>query len=102
MNPLTENEIRSSFVNASRRERSQATLPDLDTLDWDSLDYLGWRDAKRPLNAYVVVEVAGTPTGLLLRTAPRVEGRRAGLCSWCQDVVVGVDVSMYVTKRAGA
>ncbi|KNX37980.1 FBP domain-containing protein [Luteipulveratus halotolerans] len=102
MNPLTENDIRSSFVNASRRERSQATLPDLDTLDWDSLDYLGWRDAKRPLNAYVVVEVAGTPTGLLLRTAPRVEGRRAGLCSWCQDVVVGVDVSMYVTKRAGA
>jgi len=30
--PLTEQEIRASFVNASRREAKQASLPDLERL----------------------------------------------------------------------
>ena len=43
MNPLTEKLIRASFVNCSRREASQLTLPaDLSDLRWDRLDYLGW------------------------------------------------------------
>ena len=52
MNPLTEKQIRASFVNASKREAAQATLPDLDTLAWDRLDDLGWRGRQAPLRAY--------------------------------------------------
>jgi hypothetical protein len=104
MNPLTEKQIRASFVNASKREASQATLPDLDTLDWERLDYLGWHDRKAPLSAYVVLELDGVPTGVLLRSADATAGRRRtkGVCAWCEDVVVTDDVSLYVARRGGA
>lgn len=100
MKPLTEADIRGSFVNASRREGKVATLPDLATVAWDDLDFLGWRDPRRPLTAYVVMEVDGDPTGLLLRTASAT--RRKMLCNWCRDIVSRDDVALYVAPRAGA
>ncbi|BDZ41870.1 hypothetical protein GCM10025865_11690 [Paraoerskovia sediminicola] len=103
MEPLTEKQIRSSFINASRREAAQATLPDLDALDWTALDYLGWRDRKAPLSSYVVVEIDGEPRGVLLRASdPSLRGRRKAVCNWCEDVVVTEDVSLYVARRGGA
>ena len=103
MNPLTEKQIRASFLNASRREVAQAVLPDLDTLPWDQLDVLGWRDRKAPLSAYVVLELDGTPTGVLLRSAEAKSSKRTkGVCAWCEDVVVTDDVSLYVARRGGA
>ncbi|MDF8266079.1 FBP domain-containing protein [Luteipulveratus sp. YIM 133296] len=102
MNPLSDKQIRMSFTNASRREANQAILPDLDAVDWENLDYLGWRDAKRPQLAYVVLERDGEPAGVLLRSVPRPERRRAMVCVWCEDVVVTDDVSMYIARRAGA
>ena len=46
---LTEKEIRASFINASVRERTSATLPvGFADLEWDRLDFLGWRDPKLP------------------------------------------------------
>ncbi|ROS75430.1 FBP domain-containing protein [Cellulomonas sp. PhB143] len=104
MNPLNEKQIRASFVNASKREAAQATLPDLDAIDWESLDYLGWRDRKAPLAAYAVLELDGAPTGVLLRAGdPSPDGRRRkAVCAWCEDVVVTDDVSLYVARRGGA
>lgn len=104
MLPLTENQIRSAFVNASRREAAQATLPPLDTLDWSSLEYLGWRDRKAPLSAYVVAEIDGEPVGVLLRSTENAPGRvrRKAVCQWCTDVVETADVTLYVARRAGA
>ena len=103
MNPLTEKQIRSSFINASRREVAQAFLPDLAELPWDRLDYLGWRDRKAPLAAYVVLELDGEPTGVLLRaSAPPASGRRrTALCSWCRDLS-SVEATLYVARRGGA
>lgn len=103
MKPLNENDIRDSFVNASRREVAQAALPDLAEIDWDRLEYLGWRDAKRPL-AYVVIEIGDKLTGIILRaSAPTKDGRRRkAMCAWCEDVIETDDVSMYVARRAGA
>ena len=104
MTPLTEKQLRACFVNASKREANQATLPDLATLDWDNLDYLGWVDRKSPLVAYAIVEVDGEPTGVLLRAGDAKAGRarRKGVCAWCEDVVVTGDVSLYVARRGGA
>jgi FBP C-terminal treble-clef zinc-finger len=101
--PLTEQQVRACFVNASRREAANATLPDLSAVDWERCDYLGWRDTKAPLSAYVVLEVDGAPVGLLLRgSSPSVgRGRRAAVCAWCTDVVED-DVTLYVTRRGGA
>ncbi len=86
MEPLTEKQIRASFVNASRREAADATLPVLAELDWDRLDYLGWRDRKAPLSAYAVVPLDGTPVGVLLRSSDRGQRRTSAVCAWCEDV----------------
>jgi hypothetical protein len=103
MTPLTEKQIRASFVNASKREAAQATLPDLDAVDWDRIDYLGWRDRKAPLAAYAVLEIDGAPVGVLLRAAdPSGRTRRKSLCAWCEDVVATDDVTLYVARRGGA
>ncbi|WP_353952677.1 FBP domain-containing protein [Knoellia sp. S7-12] len=105
MNPLTENEIRSSFVNASKREVAQASLPDLSALDWERLEYLGWRDSKRPLG-YAVVVIDDVPRGIILRAAPPASAlggrRRSAICAWCEDPIETKDVSLYVAKRGGA
>ncbi|MCC2316221.1 FBP domain-containing protein [Cellulomonas xiejunii] len=102
MLPLTEKQLRTSFVNASRREANDATLPDLSALDWDRLDYLGWRDRRAPLSAYVVLELDAGPTGVLLRAADAPLVRRRTVCAWCEDLVVTDDVTMYVARRGGA
>jgi hypothetical protein len=104
MNPMTEKQLRSSFVNASKREAAQAALPDLSALPWADLDYLGWRDRKAPLSAYVVLEVDGAPTGVLLRSSTPGSGsvRRKALCAWCADLTATDDVTLYVARRGGS
>jgi hypothetical protein len=109
MHPLTERDVRASFVNASRREAAQATLPDLSALRWDRLDYLGWTDRKAPLMSYVVVPDSdgtdgadGVLVGVVLRSTDRTARRRQAVCAWCEDVVAVDDVSLYVARRAGA
>jgi len=100
MIPLTENQIRSSFVNASQRERKEASLPDLAQVRFDDLDYLGWRDRKQPSIGYVVAIIDGEPVGVLLRLADgRVRSRPQ--CSWCDDVHLPNDVVFFIAKRAG-
>ena len=103
MNALTEKQIRASFVNTTRREATQATVPDLAELGWDRLDYLGWQDRRAPLSAYVVLELDGAPTGVLLRAsaAPASGRRRKALCAWCRDLA-SVGAMLYVARRGGA
>jgi hypothetical protein len=103
MDPLTEKLIRSSFVNCSKREAAQLTLPpDLAELRWDRLDYLGWIDRKAPLRAYVVLPLDDALVGVALRAPEVATKRRRAVCAWCEDVYATEDVSMYVARRAGA
>jgi hypothetical protein len=103
MTPLTDAQIRASFVNASRREVANANLPELAEVRWDRLDYLGWRDRKAPLVAYVVIELDDGPTGIVLRAADRGSGpHRRAMCTWCEDVVETEDVGLFTARRAGA
>ncbi len=71
MLPISEKTLRASFVNASRKETSDLTLPtDFETIDWDALDYLGWRDPKIGRRAYAVVPTLdGELVGILFRQA---------------------------------
>ncbi|PZF57274.1 FBP domain-containing protein [Curtobacterium sp. MCSS17_008] len=102
MLPISENTIRSSFVNASRKEVSDLTLPtDLETLDWESRDFLGWRDPRTARRAYVVVPtLEGDLVGILFRQAEAAPRARAQ-CSWCQDVTLPNDVVFSAAKRSG-
>ena len=101
MLPLTEHQLRASFVNASQRERKELTLPDLSSLDWENLDYLGWRDRKNPTLGYVVAVLDGEPVGILLKKA---DGgvRSRPQCSWCEDVHLPNEVLFFIARRAGA
>ena len=106
MTPLTEQQLRASLVNATRSERQRMIVPDLDAVDWDRLDYLGWRDRKQPLAAYVVMPLDDAPdaepVGVLLRATERTGPRRAAMCAWCEDVVATRDVQLFVARRGGA
>jgi len=101
MIPLDDARIRASFVNASLRERGAVPLPPApESLSWDGLDYLGWRDPKQPKLGYVVAEVDGTPVGVILREADTRPRSRAQ-CAWCNDVELPNDVVLFVARRAG-
>ena len=102
MLPLTERDIRASFLNASRKEVSDLGLqPGFDELDWDRLDYLGWSDPKFPRRAYAVVELDGRLVGMLLQQAEQRTKARAQ-CSWCEDVTLANDVQFFAARKAGA
>lgn len=101
MQPLTEQDIRTSFINASRKEVSDLALPlDFDDIDWDRLDYFGWRDRRSPRRAYFVVPLECEPVSVLLQQAQTAPRSRAQ-CSWCQDVNLTNEVIFYGAKRAG-
>lgn len=104
MLPLSEKTIRSSFANASRKEISDLRLPvAFDHLEWESLDYLGWRDPKMSKRSYVVVPTGEgeCAVGILLREGDARPGARAQ-CAWCQDVTLPNDVVFFSAKRAGS
>src|SRR5665213_1808038 len=98
---FTEKDLRTSFINASLRERKNLALPpNLAGIAWDKCDYLGWRDPKVPNVGYVVVELDGAPVGILLRQSDgRMHSRPQ--CSWCEDVQLPNDVVLYSVKRVG-
>ncbi|RGE20707.1 FBP domain-containing protein [Leucobacter sp. wl10] len=102
MLPLTESIIRSSFVNASRREVKEMVMPeDLETRDWESLDYLGLRDPKFARRAYAILPLpGGDPVGVVLRQAEASPRSRA-MCDWCRDVRLPNDVVFYSARRVG-
>jgi len=102
MTPLTEQQIRASFVNASRKEVSDAAFPtDFAQTRFEALDYFGWHDRKLARRSYVVAEVDGRPVGVVLRQADARPLTRPQ-CSWCSDVNLTNDVVFYSAKRAGA
>ncbi|WP_459642060.1 FBP domain-containing protein [Kineococcus sp. NUM-3379] len=104
MEALSPQELRRSFVNASRSQVAAMTLPPgLGALDWDTHDYLGWRDAKLPARAYLVAPLGSRVVGVLLRTPGVTSGRRsASLCELCRAAHRCDDVSLQVAPRAGA
>jgi hypothetical protein len=126
MQPLDEKTLRASFVNTSRKELSDLTLPDgFETLDFSRLDYLGWRDRRIARRAYAVVPVgtdaggAGAQNGVGIGAglagsadAPGLIGimlkqaeaspRTRAQCSLCQDVQLPNDVVLFSARRSGA
>ncbi|KQZ24277.1 FBP domain-containing protein [Microbacterium sp. Root553] len=101
MRPIDERTLRASFLNASRKEVSDLTLPPgFADLDVEKLDYLGWVDPKLPRRSYVVAWVDDVVTGVILQRAEQRVLARAQ-CSWCEDVTLRNDVQLYVARKAG-
>jgi hypothetical protein len=101
MRPIDERTLRASFLNASRKEVSDLTLPPgFAELDFSKLDYLGWVDPKLPRRSYVVAWIDDVVTGVILQRAEQRVIARAQ-CSWCEDVTLRNDVQLYVARKAG-
>ena len=104
MKPVTERDIRASFVNCSRGEARRLNLPaGFDDLPWDDLDFLGWRDPRAPERAYLAVERDGRLVGIALRA---VSGASRGftarsMCSLCLTIRTGGAVALMTARRTG-
>ncbi|MEV4629480.1 FBP domain-containing protein [Micromonospora sp. NPDC049523] len=103
MEPLTEREIRTSFVNCTKGEVKRLAMPrDLAERPWDHLDFLGWRDPAAPQRAYLVAESADGPVGVALRlAAPHAGQARRSMCSLCLTTHPGGGVSLMTARKAG-
>jgi hypothetical protein len=102
MNPLTADEIRSSFVNCTKGEAKRAGMPDLDETPWPDLDFLGWPDPSGSQRAYLVAERDGVPVGLLLRQSSGTGGGRSTMCQICITSHSGRSVALSVARKTGA
>lgn len=104
MSPITPEDLRAGFVNASKREVAKASLPPpeaLAAIDWEQREYFGWRDAKLESTAYLALELDGELRVVLLHRAKEPKVRRKKMCILCEDVVNLDDVSMYSAALAG-
>ncbi|NUQ95542.1 MAG: FBP domain-containing protein [Streptomyces sp.] len=103
MEPLTEQEIRTAFVNCTKGEAKRLSVPrDLAERPWDDLDFLGWRDPQAPDRAYLVTEWSdGRPRAVALRGSSATVGQtRRSMCSMCLTTHSG-GVSLMVAPKAG-
>lgn len=86
--------------NCSVKDRARMTVPDLSAVDWDSRQYLGWRDTKAPLRAYLVRVRPEGVVGIAVR-APELPVRRTAQCSLCHSVH-RANVALFTARLAGA
>jgi hypothetical protein len=103
MKPLTEAEIRASFVNCSKGEAKRLTVPkDLAERPWADLDFLGWRDPGAPDRSYLVTEYQGRLIGVTFRSPSAQRGAvHRGMCSLCLTTHPGSGVSHVAGPKVG-
>ena len=104
MRPLTEKDIRTSFVNCSKGEAKRLGLPrDLPDLPWDDLDFLGWRDPGAPERAYLVADRDGTLVGIALRVTSGASRNftNRSMCSVCLTTHTSGGVALMTARRTG-
>lgn len=104
MRPLTEQDIRTSFINCSKGEAKRLAIPrDLAQRPWDDLDFLGWRDPGAPDRSYLVTERVGRPVGVTLRFPSQQRGfLHRSMCSLCLTNHPGNGVNLMTARKAGA
>lgn len=101
MKPLTESDIRSSIVNASRGDVERMPLPGLHEVVWDEREYLGWRDPGAPQRGYLVFWREGEPVGIMLRASDAPTRAASAMCSLCTTAQPAGQVTMFSAARAG-
>jgi len=103
--PISEPDIRASFVNCSKGEARRLAVPrELAEVPWADLDFLGWRDPGAAERAYLVAERdGGGLTGVALRATPK--GTRSftarSMCSLCLTTRTAGAVALMTARRTG-
>ncbi|MDG4864577.1 FBP domain-containing protein [Streptomyces sp. T-3] len=105
MEPLSEKQIRSSFVNCTKGEAARLKLPlDFATLRWEDLDFLGWVDPGAPLRAHLVLPTPDGPLGISLRvpSVNRTSAMKSSICQVCLTGHASSGVRLLAAPLAGA
>lgn len=103
MRPLTETEVRAALVNATADDLRLAVMPaDFLLIDWDHLDFLAWRDARTRGRGYLLAEIDGESTGVVLRAADGSSRARAAMCNICHTMQPADQVSLFSARKAGS
>ena len=102
MRPLTEEAIRETFVNAAPEEVRHLALPaDFILTDWDHLDFFAWPDPRTRGRGYLIAEVQGEPTGVVLRAADGSSHARSAMCNLCHTMQPADQVALFTARKAG-
>ena len=102
MRPLTEDDLRESFVNAGPDDISRVTVPaDFPFADWDHLDFYAWRDPQARARGYVVAEIDGRLAGVVLRAADGSSRARSAMCNLCHTLQPANQVTLFTARKAG-
>ena len=102
MRPLTEQEVRTSFVNAADDELRLMALPSVFLItDWDHLDFLAWRDPRTRGRGYVIAELGGRPVGVVLRAADGTSRARSAMCNVCHTMQPADQVALFTARKSG-
>ena len=103
MRPLSEHELRESFVNATDAELEELELPlEYLLVDWEHVDALAWRDRRFRRRGYLVTIIDDEPVGIVLRAAdPPSSRHRAATCNLCHTQQPANQVTMFSARRAG-
>src|SRR5690348_15496759 len=107
MEPLTEKQIRDSFVNCSKGEASRIKLPPgfgEGDVPWADLDFLGWTDPGAPQRALLIAPGPDGPVGILLRRPEVRKGTtsRSSMCRICLTEHTASGVALFAAPLAGA
>ncbi|WP_103540358.1 FBP domain-containing protein [Streptomyces sp. SM1] len=103
MRALTEQDIRTSFINCSKGEARRLAVPrELELRPWDDLDFLGWRDPGAPDRSYLVVERDDRPVGVAMPFQPARRGfLHRSMCSLCLTTHPRGGVALMTARKAG-
>lgn len=71
-------------------------------MDWDDLDFFGWRDPASLTVGGLALWVGDAPVAIMLRATARPASVRQGMCSLCHTFHPSSDVAFMGAKRAGA
>ena len=103
MRALTEGEVRAALVNATDDDLRLAAMPsDFLLIDWDHLDFLAWRDPRSRGRGYLLADVDGEPTAVVLRVADGNSRARAAMCNLCHTMQPADQVSLFSARKAGS
>ena len=102
---LSDEEIRSSFVNCPKGEtRRMHYPPTMPLLGWEDTDFLGWIDPKAPNRAYLVIDAGEHPIGVALRlpnSGRKTDFSKSMTCSFCVTVHPAGGVRLFSAPKPG-
>lgn len=104
MRPLTEAEVRASFVNADAEELRTMEMPhDFLLVDWDYLDFFAWQDPSASRRGYILIPHEDRVVGIVLRATEPGRGR-SGMCNICHTMQPGNQIALLGAscRRGGA